>query len=415
MNLRTDKPAHRGYIADLLLRAPRERKNARKVLQLPIPKCDDAETVTQSVKVSPPYPNGNKWRLIVWEDGKRTAKLFADRETALRVRERLLSELDGRSSKTVGEAVAEYIEFKRKLGCVERSIIAARDKLAFIDFDSLLIAITPSKAESLYLDQTTKVAAATHHANLKNAKAFFGWCVKQKYLSHNPFSEVQKIGKAKKGKPQLRQDEAKRLSTYLIEKASQGDYRALALLLQVLLGLRSGEVLGLRKRDIDCGGTRVVIEGTKTENARRTVKLEHAPVVMELLAQRIAPLASDSLIFVPDHRDCPLSTTSLHKALVMFCKQAGVPQVCPHSLRGLNATLSVEAGATCELVARALGHGSDEVTRRHYIAPSALDTARSARVASALLGSHLDSVINTLRSLTPDELDTVCASVGYRR
>jgi len=90
--------------------------------------------------------------------------------------------------------------------------------------------------------------------------------------------------------------------------------------------------------------------------------------------------------------------------------------VCPHSLRGLNATLAVEAGATCSLVARALGHGSDVVTRRHYIAASALESARSARVASALLGTaDLTGLISTLRNLPAEQLDTVCSAVGYRR
>lgn len=414
MNQRTDNPLQRTRIAQLLLRAPRKRAKLPKALQLPSDACDTPETVTQSVRVSGPYRNGKRWRLVVF-DPKRTAKLFDDYETAMLVKERLLAEADGRLSKTVGDALEAFLDYKRKIGCVERTIRTLRDRLAYLPAEAPLISITPKKAESLYLEQTTRVAAATHHSTLKFTKSLFRWCIKQKYIEQDPFADVQRIGKAKRGKLQLRQDEAKRLSSYLIEQATQGDYRALALLVQVLLGLRSGEVLGLRKRDIDCGGTRVVVEGTKNENAKRVVRLEDAPVVMDLLARRIAPLSPESLIFVPDDRDCPVSTTSLHKALVMFCKHAGVPKVCPHSLRGLNATLAVEAGATCSLVARALGHGSDDVTRRHYIAASALDTARSARVASALLGTHLDTVISTLRGLTPDELDTVCSAVGYRR
>src|SRR5262249_33192040 len=105
----------------------------------------------------------------------------------------------------------------------------------------------------------------------------------------------------------------------------------------------------------------------------------------------------------------------LNKALRAFCKGAGVPVVCPHSLRGLHATLAVEAGQSCAAVARALGHGSDVVTREHYIAPAALDGARTARVASRLLGADLPGIVTTLRSLTRDELDTVCANVGFER
>ena len=86
-----------------------------------------------------------------------------------------------------------------------------------------------------------------------------------------------------------------------------------------------------------------------------------------------------------------------------------------HSLRGLHATLAVEAGDTCAAVARALGHGSDAVTREHYIAPTALTDARTARVASMLLGTDLTAIVSTLRGLSSTELDSVCSTVGYER
>ena len=65
-------------------------------------------------------------------------------------------------------------------------------------------------------------------------------------------------------------------------------------------------------------------------------------------------------------------------------------------------------------VARALGHGSDEVTKRHYISESAMDAARSARVTEALLGS-LDSLIAALQALSESQRDQVCSAIGYRR
>lgn len=414
MNQRSGKPLTGGRLARLLLRAPRKRS---KVLRAASAACDDAETVTRkSAKVLGPYKNGEKWRLIVFDPDRR-ARLFDDYETAALVRDRLLAEVDGQSSRTIGDVVEEFLTHKRKRGCVERSILSVRHKLLpFLPAEAQLHSITPTKAEDIYTAQTEKVAVATHHANLRFTKALFKFCIKQKYITDNPFAEVQAVGRPKRGKLQLRQDEAKKLSEYLIAKAYEGDYRALALMVQVLLGLRSGEVLGLRKRDLDCGGTVVVVEGTKNENARRSMKLEDAPIVTELLTQRVAALAPDALIFTAEGHNGPVTTTNLHRALAKFCKEAGVPQVCPHSLRGLHSSLAVQAGATCSLVAQALGHGSDEVTKRHYIAPSALDSARSARVASALLGrSDLASLIGTLRTLPPDQLEVVCSAVGYRR
>lgn len=372
--------------------------------------------IDKPAKVLGPYRNGQKWRLLVFAPN-RTAKCFDDYETAICVRDRLRVELAGRSGRTVGDAVDGFLEHKRKRGCTPVSIRTVRDKLLpFLPAEEFLDSINATKAEALYQALTEKVAVATHHASLRFTKAFFKWCIKQKFLTENPFEEVQAIGKAKKGKLQLRRDEAKKLSDFLLGQAAQGDYRALALMVQVLLGLRSSEVLHLRKRDLDCGGSVVVVEGTKNDNAKRRMRFEDAPVVTELLARRVESMAPDAYIFAMEGATRPLTTTSLHKALARFCKLAGVPTVCPHSLRGLHSSLAVEAGATCSLVAQALGHGSDAVTRRHYISPASLDAARASRVASALLGtSDLDSIIHTLRSLPPDQLHTVCSAVGYRR
>lgn len=109
-----------------------------------------------------------------------------------------------------------------------------------------------------------------------------------------------------------------------------------------------------------------------------------------------------------------LSATCLHKALTRYCHQADLPIVCPHSLRGLHSSLAVQAGAGSSYVAPALGHGSDEVTKRHYISESAMDSARSARVSKALAGD-LDGLIAALLALSPAQRDQVCSAIGYRR
>src|SRR5262249_18462467 len=135
-----------------------------------------------------------------------------------------------------------------------------------------------------------------------------------------------------------------------------------------------------------------------------------------LLERRVASLEPDGLIFAPEGRKQPLPTDHLYKALAKYCKHAGVPNVCPHSLRGLHGSLAVQAGPTSAYVAQALGHANDAVTRKHYIAASALDSARSVKVAAALIGDlDLDGLIASLRTLPPNHLDHVCVALGYRR
>ena len=58
-----------------------------------------------------------------------------------------------------------------------------------------------------------------------------------------------------------------------------------------------------------------------------------------------------------------------------ICDAAGVPVVSAHSMRGLHSTLAIQAGATSHLVAGALGHGSDSITKASYMAPGTADAA----------------------------------------
>ena len=94
-----------------------------------------------------------------------------------------------------------------------------------------------------------------------------------------------------------------------------------------------------------------------------------------------------------------------------MCKQLGLPHVCPHALRGMHATFAIADGASADHVANVLGHGSAEITRRHYIAPAASAKRRpetspaSSRRRPPLQRPRAqpDAVLKLLRSMSPAE------------
>ena len=87
---------------------------------------------------------------------------------------------------------------------------------------------------------------------------------------------------------------------------------------------------------------------------------------------------------------------ALRHRLHQLCAEADVPQICPHSLRGLNATLAMEAGATAHHVAAALGHASFATTARHYADASTVANASLRRVAD-LLGNESQAAPDLLQ------------------
>lgn len=73
-----------------------------------------------------------------------------------------------------------------------------------------------------------------------------GWAVSCQYAKANPFVEVQAIGRTKRGKPELRIDEARKLVTVAMEHATALDVGSTAALRQIFLGLRPTESVDAR-------------------------------------------------------------------------------------------------------------------------------------------------------------------------
>jgi integrase len=367
-----------------------------------------------------PYANRDKWRVIYDQGERRTSKCFATREEALAVIETLRASLSNEAKRPIGVAIDEFLVMKRKQGLREVTIKAWADRLrGHLDESASLCSIQPPQAQAIYDAMTEELAAATHRARLRYVRGFFAWCVERGYLTANPFAAVKPIGKPKRGKPQLRVDEARLLLSHLLSESQRGEDRALGLSLQILHGLRSGEVLKLKARDIDGDGTRlcVAMEGGKTANATRTLQIA-VPQVQALLLRQKSGRSPDAWLF-GDGRALP--GDYLWDYLTRTCKRLGLPHVCPHSLRGMHATFAVQDGASAQHVAAVLGHGSTEITRRHYIAPGSEREAQARSVATLLLQptantappaeANTEAVLKLLRAMSPAERAALLAAV----
>lgn len=383
-------------------------------------------------RVYGPYKNGAKWRIVVYEGERRTSLTFNTLEEAEIVKTRLLAMLADRPEMSVESALEEYLAEKERDGVRSASIGMLRYKLRqFLPLDTALAGISPQQAARLYLDETKRIgrfgnviSAATHRALLRSAKAFFRWAVERQYVRVNPFDGVRPIGKVNAGKSQLRLDEARRLTEFLMQRAENDDEGALAVLVQVIMGMRSSEVLRLQVRDVDSEGREIWVDGTKTKNARRPLAVESVPL-QHLLVRHCAGRKGEELLFGAG-RSKPHFSDFLWHRVRKYCALAGVPVVCPHSLRGLHSSLAMARGASSRFVAEALGHGSDEVTKRHYIDPTAAKNASIKRVADALTSKRatpadklpsadLAALAAALQSLDPEQLKALLSSVPERR
>jgi integrase len=150
--------------------------------------------------------------------------------------------------------------------------------------------------------------------------------------------------------------------------------RSLAHLL-VFTGLRIGELLALRWRDVDlerCGlrVTQSVYEGhfdePKSKRSKRSVPLGVKSIEI-LAARKPAGVNPDALVFSTD-KGTPLDRHNLvNRQLKPTCKKLGLTGVSWHWLRHANATLLDAVGTPLGTVQALLGHSSSEVTRDVYL------------------------------------------------
>ena len=374
----------------------------------------------KQARVLGPYPNGDKFRLVVFEGTGRKSVVVATLEEAQRVKDQIATMLGESIQVPIGAALDEYLAEKQQRGAVGSTISTLSYKLRqFLPVDEALSEITPARAQKLYQDETTRsgrfgrpVAAATHRGLLRSTKGLFHWAVERGYLRTNPFAGVRPVGRVNVGKTQLRIDEARRLCAVLLAHAPTDD-GAVAVLLQLMLGLRSSEVLHRKVRDVDDNGRVLWIPSGKTKNAKRRLLV---PELLQPILRRLTAVGPPERILIGGDRDRAHFSDFLWHRVHRYCDLAGVPRVCPHSLRGLHSTLALEAGATSGAVAAALGHGSFAVTARHYADPDTLRNTTTRRVTDVLATPTPErpastvsaaGLVDALRSLPPEELAEV--------
>ena len=396
--------------------------HAANVCPIPTEISDIGNMGGKVASVYGPYANGDKWRLVLLSpDGRRKSKIVDTFEEAQGVKARIAESLADETKTPIGAAIDVFLAAKQKQGLKAASLRVWVDRLALLPQDIGLCELSPSDAQALYDQWIEEVAVATHRGRLRFARSFFTWAIERGYVTVNPFAKVKPVGKPKRGKLQLRVDEARKLYAELFKLAWAGESAAGCLLVQILHGARSSEVWGLRVRDVDADATRLHIaaEGGKTVNATRTLEID-VPELRDLLLHLRHGKQPSEYLF---SRSCAETSTNsvLYKYLHRLCDRLSIPRVCPHSLRGLHATVAVQSGATSRAVAGVLGHASDEITRRHYIAPGA-DTAGNARSVAALLApaepakpaapTSLAELLQSVRSLSPEDREALVAAIA---
>ena len=187
--------------------------------------------------------------------------------------------------------------------------------------------------------------------------------------------------------------------------------------LALATGMRRGELLALRWRDVDLDAARLKVEQSleetkmglrfkppKTKHGRRTISLP-AVVVTELRIHRKTHieerlkfgqgrLPEDALVFgTLDEK--PRSPNSVSKEWVRTITQLNLPRVSLHALRHTHASQLIASGMDVLTIQRRLGHGLPTITLAvygHLFLNSDDRAAQVMEAAFALIGTEREQI-----------------------
>jgi integrase len=210
--------------------------------------------------------------------------------------------------------------------------------------------------------------------------------MKEGAADHNPFQDLTLPTGNAKAVQSLTVEQARALLM-----AARGDRLEVALRLMLSLGLRRGEVCGLRWIDVDLEAGTLAVNGTltyvrgmglhwgepKTKTSKRSFKLP--PSLLASLTwhkqqqaqerRRMGKLWKDSgYVFVSSSTGGPLNSNAVYDSFKKAAAAVGIPSgFSPHCLRHSCASFLHAEGASLKNISVYLGHANTTITSQIYV------------------------------------------------
>lgn len=246
------------------------------------------------------------------------------------------------------------------------------------------------------------------------------------HILRNPAEVVAPYRKNRDEATQVRPPWTKDETLRALEVAANTEFD-LFIYIAVTMGLRRGEILGLRWEDFDIedgelainrtlkqerrfaedgtANVSLVTDRTKTRESERTLKLGLGVTVAFMRQrERVAELrmaAGDKWneqgwVF-PSRVGTAQNPNNVYKRFVRFCATNNLRQIRIHDMRHTSAVIALEAGVRLEAVSQGLGHSRIEVTKSTYapyvqVLADEFSLGLDDYLNEGLLRQHLESV-----------------------
>lgn len=290
-----------------------------------------------------------------------------------------------------------------------------------------------SKGISIYNKKTEKkelkpVSSSKIFDLNKTLRSFFTYCIKQHYTSENPctLNNIEIPGNADGEEDYedlegsniqaFTDEEIKIIINNLTYQEGQDNTFNMMIMLDLVTGLRSGELRGLKKKFLSK-------YKVKVRNTLKNVKVFDSPTNFHRELKLIKPKSTtsirdvdfptniypmieqylkeqeikwkeqglnfndDSLIFTT--KSClPIDVSNFRRAWQRFLKRIKIDYKKPHSIRDTYATTLIRRGANISTVKELLGHSSITITEKYYIYVFPEDKSETANLMNDLINKN---------------------------
>jgi integrase len=316
------------------------------------------------------YKRGDRWYYYIKIKGVRYRGSIPEARTKYKAQEaerKIRDEIfEGRygkaqSNKTLKEFAVEVYLPWAKANKRSWKNDNSRIKPILAQFGSKkLVDITPFHVEKYKIIRSktttkrgTTRAKATVNRELELLSRIFTLAISNRLVRTNPVSEVEHLKGEVRRTRYLLPEEEEKLMTQLTGKRS---HLRLIILIALHTGMRRGEILRLKKSDLDFHRGEILVTETKIDEDRtvpmnETLRLE--------LQSHCAYLKSDYL-FVNPKTGKPMG--DIKNAFTGACKDAEIKGLRFHDLRHTASTRMGEAGIDPFTIAEIMGHKDIKTT-----------------------------------------------------
>ncbi|WP_425278192.1 tyrosine-type recombinase/integrase [Bacillus luti] len=153
----------------------------------------------------------------------------------------------------------------------------------------------------------------------------------------------------------------------------------------VFTGMRQGEILGLRWKDIDFENNRIFVRQTLSERGelkygaknKTSIRTIHFPKILleelkthrkfvEYEKEKAGVKYTDLDLVLPSKYEKPLDSRSIRRSFYNVTEKLGLPRIRFHDLRHTHATLLIQQNVNVKLISERLGHANIGTTLNTY-------------------------------------------------